>query len=701
MRKEAPAGPTPAGRTGIGGEMTALVEDFDWASTRLGPRARWPQSLKTTVELILASPVPIVMLWGPDGIMIYNDAYSVFAGGRHPRLLGSPVLEGWPEVADFNRRVMAVGLGGGTLSFRDQHLILYRNGMPEDVWMDLSYSPIRDEAGRPAGVLAIVVETTERVLAEQRQRQAEEALRLLNRTLEQRVAERTADRDRMWRLSTDIMLVARFDATITAVNPAWAALLGWSEDELLGTHFLDLVHPDDRAATEREVGRLEHGLTTLRFENRYRHKDGSYRWLSWTAVPDERFIHAVGRDMTAEKEAAAELERTQEALRQAQRMEAVGQLTGGIAHDFNNLLQALSACLNMVGRRTAADPSLRPILEAGQQAVDRGAKLTQQLMTFARRQSLRPEPFDVRDRLLGMSGLIERALRADIEVRIEIGAGLWPIEADPTQSELAILNLAVNARDAMPGPGKLGISAANTPLVEDGPERLTGDFVQVQVADTGTGMTPEVLARVFEPFFTTKEVGKGLGLGLSQVYGFCRQSGGAVRIDSRPGRGTTVTLILPRAAGAGGKRAERSSADRLVTRGARVLMVEDDPLVTSTVVAALGELGYVVAHAATGDEALARLRAGETLDLLFTDVVMPGSVSGIDLAREAGRLRPGLPVVLATGYSEDVAGAAGLRVLPKPYRVEDLAAAIEAELARAPLRMQAGSGTARPRPQSE
>ncbi|WP_452029161.1 PAS domain S-box protein [Azospirillum palustre] len=517
---------------------------------------------------------------------------------------------------------------------------------------------------------------------------AEDALRALNATLEQRVAERTADRDRMWRLSTDIMLVARFDGTIGAVNPAWTTLLGWREEDLQGAVFLDFVHPDDLDATVAEVGRLRTGLTTLRFENRYRHKDGSYRWISWTAVPDDRFIHAVGRDVTARKEAAAALRRAEDQLRQAQKMEAVGQLTGGVAHDFNNLLQALSSCLTMIGRRSA-EPRLAPLLEAGMQAVDRGAKLVQQLMGFARRDSLRPEPIDVRDRVLGMAGLLERALRADIRLETRFAPGLHPIEVDPTQFELALINMAVNARDAMPGGGTLTIEAENRTL---GPGETTGldggglegEFLRLTVADTGTGMPPEVVARAFDPFFTTKEVGKGSGLGLAQVYGLARQAGGTVWIESRPGEGTRIVLLLR--AGTGIPRASAAPAQAVagLVRGARVLMVEDDPVVASSVAAALEESGWTVLRAASADEALPLLAGDERIDLLFSDVVMPGRLSGIDLGREATLLRPGLPVVLTTGYSEDVARTEGIAVLSKPYRIDTLLQTLSEALAKKP-----------------
>ncbi|CAO3425965.1 ATP-binding protein [Azospirillum endophyticum] len=386
------------------------------------------------------------------------------------------------------------------------------------------------------------------------------------------------------------------------------------------------------------------------------------------------------RDLSSANEALnaeiAEREKVEAALRQSQKMEAMGQLTGGIAHDFNNLLQALSSCLQLVGRR-AKQPSIQPLLETGQQAIDRGAKLVQQLMAFARHQTLRPEPMDVRDRLLGMADLLTRAIRADITLETEVEPGLWPVEVDPTQFELAILNLTVNARDAMPDGGRLRVTARNRPAEGGGP-----DLVQVTVSDTGTGMDEEVKARVFEPFFTTKEVGKGSGLGLAQVYGFTRQSSGRVEIDSAPGRGTAVSLFLPRTVKPVAVPVAERTQGTAQASGRRLLLVEDDPIVGSMVAAALDEIGYAVLRAANAEEALALLSDGDQhIDILFSDVVMPGAMNGVDLAHAARRLRPGLPVVLTTGYSEDIARIEGVRVLPKPYRVGALAELLDTALA--------------------
>ena len=618
-----------------------------------------------------------------DGRLLVSDAFC--------RLWGVPPrpevpMEELVAIIDPEDRPRLSTLRRGAPPNRVLGYVEYRIHRPDNGemrWIARRGQTVQEHPDGPLRVIGACYDITERKVAE-------EALRDLNATLERRVAERTAERDRIWRLSTDVMLVARFDGTITAVNPAWTALLGWSEEELLGTSFLDLVHPDDRAPTTAETGLLASGRTTPRFENRYRHKDGGYRWLAWTAVPDERFIHAVGRDTTDQKEAAAALHKAEEQLRQAQKMEAVGQLIGGVAHDFNNLLQALGGCLAMIGRRSR-EPQVLPILEAGRQAVGRGANLVQQLMAFARRDSLRPEPIDVHDRVLGMTPLLERALRADIRLETRLGAGLWPVEVDPTQFELAVINLAVNARDAMPEGGRLRVEAENVTLAPGDPRGFEGEFLRLSVTDTGGGMPPEVAARAFEPFFTTKALGKGTGLGLAQVYGFARQTGGTAWIDSAPGRGTAVHLLLRRCGGAPAAAAPGVSIPSAAAAGAappdgaphrpgRVLVVEDDPVVAMTVSTALEDAGFAVLSAATADEALPILSAA-AVDLLFSDVVMPGSMSGVDLAREARRLRPGLPVILATGYSEEIARAAGIPVLAKPYRIDDLVHRIDRALA--------------------
>ncbi|MDQ2104876.1 PAS domain-containing protein [Azospirillum isscasi] len=630
--------------------------------------------------LFRQAPNFMCVLRGPDHVFeLANDSYRRLVGDRP--LIGKPVHEALPEIAGqgfFELLARVFDSGEPFLGHALPVRVVRHPGAPvEERFITFVYQPIKDADGRVTGIFCEGSDVTEA-------KRAEDALRDLNATLEKRVAERTADRDRIWRLSTDVMLVAGFDGTIGAVNPAWTSLLGWAEEELVGRSFFAFVHPDDLERTRGEASRLGAGHIVPRFENRYRHKDGRYLWLSWIAVPDDRFIHAVGRDVTAQKEADAALRQAEDQLRQAQKMEAVGQLTGGVAHDFNNLLQALEGCLSMIGRRTE-EPQVHALLDAGQQAVGRGAKLVQQLMAFARRDSLRPASIGVRERMHAMSALLERALRADIALDLRFAEELWPVEADPTQFELAVINLAVNARDAMPAGGRLTVEAVNTVLPHGDPRGVEGDFLHLSVSDTGCGMTAAVAARAFEPFFTTKDLGKGTGLGLAQVYGLARQAGGTAWIDSAPGRGTTVHLLLRRS-GMAPTPVEMapSPAGLLLPDGPRrngcVLVVEDDPIVAMTVSTALEDAGFAVLSAATAEEALPFL-SGDGVDVLLSDVVMPGGMSGIDLAREARERRPGLPVILATGYSEDIARATGIPVLAKPYRIDDLVGRIDAILA--------------------
>lgn len=661
-----------------GGEMGALIRRFDWPATSLGPIRAWPQSLRTTVNLILRSPVPIVTLWGADGVMIYNDAYSVFAGGRHPRLLGSRVLEGWPEIADFNRHVMQVGLAGGTLVYRDQHLVLHRNGYPEDVWMDLSFSPILDEAQRPAGVLAIVQETSGRV-------QAEAARRRLRQTLAAQVAERTKERDRIWRNSQDLFLVIGGDGVIQAVNPAWRTTLGYEAEELVGRHFERFVHPEDVEATAGAC--LRASRESLRgLECRIRHKDGSWRCFSWTAAPEEGVIYANGRDITAEKEAAEALRQAEDALRQSQKMEAVGQLTGGIAHDFNNMLTGIIGSLQMLRRRAEQGRTgdLERYIEAAMGAAERAAALTHRLLSFARRRPLDPKPVDIAQLVGGMAELLRRTVGETIDLRLLAMEGSWPVRCDPNQLENALLNLAINARDAMPEGGTLTIAAAHREVHETDPGRehwaAPGEYVVLSVADTGTGMPPEVLARALDPFFTTKPQGVGTGLGLSMVYGFCRQSGGHVRLRSRAGTGTVVEVCLPRYRGELGQEPALAPGTSLgvpqAQGGEVVLVVEDDPTVRALVIEALRDLGYRVLSAADGPSGLAALRSAPRIDLLVTDIGLPGGMNGRQLADQARAGQPGLRVLFITGYAGAAAALGflepGMALLAKPFTVEAL-----------------------------
>ena len=391
-------------------------------------------------------------------------------------------------------------------------------------------------------------------------------------------------------------------------------------------------------------------------------------------------LAAANEALTREMEERAKAE---EALRQGQKMEALGKLTGGVAHDFNNLLMVASGGLELLDR--TEDPERRRKLKDGiREAVERGARLTRQLLAFSRRSPLHAETVDLGLRMDGIRVLLDRSLREDIGVRVVRPSDLWPVEIDPGEFDVALLNIAVNARDAMPKGGEIRIAARNRPAIDEA--GLVGDFVELSVTDQGEGMTAEVAAQVFEPFFTTKAVGQGTGLGLSQVYGFVRASGGRVSVESKVGEGTTLTLLFPRAVRAP-PRVEAATPPTAASlqegKDRRILLVDDDDSVAAAVEAMLEELGYCVVRAADADQALNTLDRDDGFDIVLSDMVMPGEMGGIDLAREVARRHEGLPVVLSTGYSDAAAIAVReqVRLLTKPYRLESLAAELDAAVA--------------------
>lgn len=538
-------------------------------------------------------------------------------------------------------------------------------------WIAAKGRGIFDEAGQCVRAIGTAIDITQRKANEDRLIRSEARLRDLNKSLEKRVAESIAERDRMWRLSTDLMLVAQNDSTIISVNPAWTTLLGWEHDDLVGQSYTDFVHPDDVMATSQETDRLRGGLNTLRFENRYLHKDGTYRWLSWSAVPEGGLIHAVARDITNERVA-------QDALAQAQKMDAVGQLTGGIAHDFNNLLTVIRSAADFLRRPHLDEEKRRRYVDAIADTADRGAKLTGQLLAFARRQPLKPETFNVSEKVAGVGEMLRSLLGSRTILHVEQPTEPLFAQADVAQFETALLNLAVNARDAMDGQGRLSLavrSAQAIPPVRHHEERL-GNYVAVSIADNGSGISAENLKRVFEPFFTTKAVGKGTGLGLSQVFGFAKQSGGDVVVESEERVGTTFTIYLKAVESeVNAEPATVITGPSAKISGARVLVVEDNADVGHFAAGMLEDLGYLTTLVQDGQAALTMLtdRSAE-FDVVFTDVIMPG-MTGVQLGQEIQRLYPGLPVVLTSGYSHVLAqeGRHGFDLLQKPYSVETMA----------------------------
>jgi PAS domain S-box-containing protein len=849
------------------GEMRDRIAAFDWSASSLGAIDTWPAVLKTTVALILQSPVPIVTLWGEPGVMIYNDAYARFAGARHPQILGADVLDGWPEAADWNRTVMdRVFHLGESLSYQDQELALQRSDGLEPVWMNLDYSPVINDDGSIVGVIVIVVETTSKVRAERRL---------------------SGERERLWRMFDAApgftALLEGPEHRFVMANPAYEALVGrkvvgktvrealpevadqgfielldnvarsgeayigravpvrlgkvggkhekfvdfvyqpiTNEDgELIGifvegydvtdhkrAEALGTVHNRvlELAIEDRPLEETLEALTRIVEENsscgviasillldpdgkHLRHGaaptlpdayneaiDGieigpdvgscgtaaftgqpvfvtdiasDTKWRDFRRLASEHGIAAcwsipivsgagkvlgtfamyhreprqpVQGDLDLvelitrsasivitrkrAEQALRELNETLEArvvdeiaerraaevaLQQAQKMESIGKLTGGVAHDFNNLLQIISGNLQLLQAEvTPGSKAERRIVNA-MAGVQRGAKLASQLLAFGRRQPLEPKVINIGRLVGGMEDLLRRSIGESIEMETVVSATLWNAFADPTQVENAVLNLAINARDAMDGVGKLTVEARNAHLDDayslQNSDVRPGQYVMLAVSDTGSGMSAELLERVFEPFFTTKAEGKGSGLGLSMVYGFAKQSGGHVKIYSEIGEGTTVRLYLPRIY----ESEDVAAGPELVEAGGgseTILVVEDDGEVRGIVTDMLRELGYKVLTAKDAASAVPILESGVKIDLLFTDVVMPGPVRSPELARKARELIPGIKILFTSGYTENaiVHGGRldpGVNLLAKPYSRQALAARIRDALGKA------------------
>jgi putative addiction module CopG family antidote len=515
------------------------------------------------------------------------------------------------------------------------------------------------------------------------QRTAEQRLREMNERLEQRVEERTRERDRVWELSEDLLAVADYEGRLLLANPAWSRLLGHELVTLLARPYQDLIHPDDLAGVMTALLDMRARGRPVRFENRMLAADGSWRVIAWRASPEPggARLSGIGRDMTDVRAREAALATAQEALRQSQKMEAVGQLTGGLAHDFNNLLTIIAGSLEVLGARVAQGrvSELGRYLEAAQGSVRRAAALTHRLLAFSRRQPLDPRPTDVGRLVAELEDLLRRTVGPEITLEVAAAAPLWSTLVDPNQLENALLNLCINARDAMPAGGRLSIAMANLaidPARARAWDMAPGDYVEIGVTDTGIGMTEEVAARAFDPFFTTKPAGQGTGLGLSMIYGFARQSGGQARIESQPGLGTTVRLHMPRHVGEPDvlAPAEPDAPGERARDGQIVLIVDDEPIVRMLVSDVVQQMGLVVLEAADGPAALQVLRSERHIDLLVTDIGLPGGIDGRQLAASARQARPGLRVLFMTGYAEP--GLSGEQVIAKPFTMQTLAGRI-------------------------
>ncbi|UCJ18843.1 PAS domain-containing protein [Pseudomonas sp. MM211] len=917
--------------------MQSTLKDFDWALTPLGATDNWPDALRTAYGIMNTSSFAMCATWGPERTLIYNEAYIPFLGDRHPKALGMAIHEVWNDVWDTIGPLVDKVLAGTPIHDQNMHLVMTRNGYPEDTYWTFSYSPLEDASGAIAGFLNVAIETTQVVTIQQpaianaervqlalaagaiigtwfwdlptnrftvdeafahnfglnpalgreglslqqvvetvhpddieslleainevisrggpyahqyrvrradgcyywleangrvelaadgsglsfpgvlinvEERRAIEGERdraiarvmALNAELEQKVIAQTFERGRTWQITPDLLGVLNDDGYFEASNPAWQTTLGWSEEELADTHFLAFVHPADQADTQRVWQQVKlAGEPALGLENRFSCKSGEWRWLSWVAVPSGGKTYCSARDVTREKLNRAELKKrtaerdrlwestndlmgsagldgyfktinpawtqllgweaeqllstpfieivveedradvfgllerlskgekvsgftsrlrckagdarsflwtaapdsvsdvfhfvgrdvtaqhmAEESLRQSQKMEAIGQLTGGIAHDFNNLLAGISGSLELMHLRIEQGRfhELTKYMSSAETATRRAAALTHRLLAFSRRQTLLPKLTDVNLLIAGMLEMIQRTVGPSIHLESELQPNLWTALVDASQLENTLLNLCINARDAMPNGGVIKATTEN--LWIDAKRGATlnlpeGDYLSLAVLDNGVGMPAQIVARAVEPFFTTKPMGEGTGLGLSMAYGFAKQSGGQMRITSTVGEGTVVTLYLPRHNGKAEVEATPSAIAGLDLAaegtGKTALVVDDEPAIRMLVTEVLEELGLNVIEAGDSAAGLSILQSETQVDLLISDVGLPGGMNGRQMADAALTSRPSMPVLLITGYAEnslltDGQLSPGMAVLTKPFTLEALASRV-------------------------
>lgn len=670
-----------------GGEMGERIRAHDWAATPLGPPETWPQSLRSALSICLHSSFPTAIYWGPELRLLYNDAWAPIPAERHPWALGQPGADVWADIWDvvgpqFDR-VFETGEGFSTF---DQMLAMVRNGVPTETYWNYSFTPIRGEQGAVAGIFNQGHETTSRILAD-REREAA-----------------AARQRRLFQQAPGFITVLRGpDHEFEFVNDAYRQLFG--DRDYIGRTVRE-VFPD--LAGQGYFEWLDQVYTTgeRRVADRTRAElkdaDGSTRQLIlnfiYEPVTDEEGritgIFCEGHDATVAYRAeealrelnetleqrvalrTAELEKTQEALRQSQKLEAMGQLTGGVAHDFNNLLTPIVGGLDMLQRRGIGDERAQRQIHAALASAERAKVLVQRLLAFARRQPLQPTSVDVGQLVEGMADLVASTSGPRIKLEIDVAPGLPPARADSNQLEMAILNLAVNARDAMPDGGRLIIAAAPETVTDGHRSDLpAGEYVRLSVSDTGVGMNAETLSRAVEPFFSTKGIGQGTGLGLSMVHGLASQLGGALTIRSRPKLGTTIELWLPIAAEAGAA-CEIGETWKAATMSGTALLVDDEAAARTSTADMLIDLGFEVLEAGSGEEALRLVEEKGLPDLLITDHLMPG-MTGTDLAQKINQMGGNVPVLVASGYAEDDIIPSSLACLVKPFRQADLAASID------------------------
>nr|WP_314566222.1 GAF domain-containing protein [uncultured Pseudomonas sp.] len=714
-------------------DMAERVRQHDWAKTPLGPPEQWPDVLKTTVALCLASSFPQSIVWGPQLTMLYNDAFIPILGDK-PDALGRPFSEVWCEVwADISPIANAAFEGRAT--YIENFPLQIERGMGvEQAYFTFCYSPIRDPKGNVVGMLDTVTETTATVFLNRRlavldavgsavanAADAESIMSITTRLLAEHLqvsncayADMDVDEDGFtirgnWAAPGSPSIVGRY--SLASFGARAVQLLRSGKPLVVADNRIEFA-PED-AASYQALGVLATACFPLIKNGRLtalmavHHKTarvwspydlalvGEVTERSWAHIERVRADAAVREGLAAFTELNATLEqRVQErtaaltqaeaALRQSQKLEAIGQLTGGVAHDFNNLLTIIRSSVDFLRQPGLSEARRQRYMGAVSDTVERASKLTSQLLAFARRQPLNPEVFDVGQRVKNIGEMLESVTGARIHVQVQLPERPCYTRVDASQFETALINIALNARDAMDGQGTLTLRVADVDAMPRirGDEQVRQPFVTVSLADTGSGIAADTFERIFEPFFTTKAVGKGTGLGLSQVFGFAKQSGGNVDVASHPDRGTVFTLYLPEVTPqvAHHTPAPTPTGQQLpqYTTQRHILIVEDNLEVGRFANQILQDLGYQTTWATNAEQALA-LAGPDALafDGVFSDVVMPG-MTGVAMVKTLRQRRPDLPVVLTSGYSEELAesGYEGVEFLAKPYSADQVARAL-------------------------
>ena len=675
--------------------MSALIREHDWSSSTLGPPEHWPQSLCSTVDMMLSNKTIMFVAWGPDLTFLYNDAYIPVFGKRHPGALARPFREVWPEVWDEVEPLVNAALAGRATWSENLHLVLERNGYPEDCWFTFSYSPLRNQDGEVAGLFCAASETTDTVLTERRLKDQAQRQRQLFQKAPGFIAVLTGP-EHVFEFVNDayVKLAGGRDTLGLTVREVFPEIGSQGFYEVLDTVYAtgNRYVAEGRVVALRDTHegpshdvvldfiyepiRDEAGSVTGIFVEGHNVTE-SHRTQAGLRKSEEKFQVLNETLERRVEERTTELVLARDALRQSQKLEAMGQLTGGVAHDFNNLLTPIIGSLDLLIRRGVGSERERRLIDGAMQSAERAKILVQRLLAFARRQPLQPIAVDIPELVEGMVALLGSTLGPTIDIQVLADPHLPPAKADSNQLEMGLLNLAVNARDAMPQGGKITIEVKKeNALKATGLDLVEGEYIRLSVIDTGVGMDEATRQRAIEPFFSTKGIGRGTGLGLSMVHGLLAQLGGGMTIDSSPGKGTSIELWLPTSTAAF-ELAETFLAVPAPSQASRglALLVDDEELVRMSTADMLIDLGFEVLEAGSAEEALQLISAGTRFALLVTDHLMPG-MTGVELVHQVHLTQPMLPALIVSGYAEADGIAPDLPRLTKPFRNAELAECI-------------------------